>query len=285
MENRPYRGRGDLGACHPGGGRAGSLRGCEHAQAPAGGGLLRRPGDGGPHRRQAGDRLLPGLPYHGGGPEHPEPGGGRRLREEGLPRNRASRPPPQGNPGCEDKGEAAPDLHRSGPRREIQLRNTGGGSRKEDRRGDQGDAILPGRGESFRLGRRPLLLGEENRESPRGRDLQPGCEPPAAHRRDEPGPPEAPFLCGGVRLQGVPQGEPGGLGPETPDRGEGRTIQDSPRHGSPVRLFRPRRESGGGPDRRGRGQPLRRWRRKDRIFQQDLLFGDLPGQMASSSPT
>src|SRR3989337_1579738 len=273
-ENRSLRGRGALCAPHPGGGRAGSLRGCERAQARAGGGRLRRPGDGSPHRRQAGDRLLPGLPCHAGGCAYPEPGVGRRLREGGHPRDRTSPPPPQGSPDRTDRYEAPPDLHRPGPRRKIQLRKTGGGSREEDGRGGQSDAILSGRGENFPLGRRPLLRGQKNRGSTRGRGLQPGREPPAAIGGEKPGFPETPFPYGRVRLQGVPQGEPGGLEPETPDRGEGRAVRDSPGHRGPARLLRLRREGDGGSPRPGRGKPRRRGRRKGRPSPEDFLFGD-----------
>src|SRR3972149_6133684 len=253
-ENRSLRGRGALCAPHPGGGRAGSLRGCERAQARAGGGRLRRPGDGSPHRRQAGDRLLPGLPCHAGGCAYPEPGVGRCLREGGHPRDRTSPPPSQGSPDRKDRYEAPPDLHRAGYRRKIQLRNTGGGSREEDGRGGQSDAILSGRGENFPLGRRPLLRGQKNRGSTRGRGLKPGREPPAAIGGGKPGVPEKPFPYGRVRLQGVPQGEPGGLEPETPDRGEGRAVRDSPGHRGPAPLPPPPGGGDGGSPRPWRGK-------------------------------
>src|SRR3989337_2968306 len=201
-------------------------------------------------------------------------GGRRRLREVDHPRDRTSPPPPQGTPDRKDRDEAPPDLHRAGPRRKIQLRNTGGGSREENGRGGRRNAILPGRDENIPLGRRPLLRGQKNRGRARGRGLQPGCEPPSVHRREEVGPPEEPFLFGGIRLQGVPQGELGGLEPETPDRGEGRAVRDSPRHRGPARLLRLRRESDGGSARPGRGKPRRRGRRKGRPSPEDFLFGD-----------
>src|SRR4030067_1863821 len=128
-----------------------------------------------------------------------------------------------------DRYEAPPDLHRAGYRRKIQLRNTGGGSREEDGRGGQSDAILSGRGENFPLGRRPLLRGQKNRGSTRGRGLQPGVGPPAPLGGEKLGSPETPFRYGGIRLQGGAQREPGGLEPETPDRGEGRAGRDSSR--------------------------------------------------------
>src|SRR3970040_105637 len=179
-----------------------------------------------------------------------------------------------GSPDRKDRYEAPPDLHRAGYRRKIQLRNTGGGSREEDGRGGQSDAILSGRGENCPLGRRPLLRGQKSRGSTRGRGLQPGREPPAAIGGEKPGFPETPFPYGRVRLQGVPQGEPGGLEPETPDRGEGRAVRDSPGHRGPARLLRLRREGDGGSPRPGRGKPRRRGRRKGRPSPEDLLFGD-----------
>src|SRR4030065_236333 len=98
-------------------------------------------------------RACPGLSvrWEGGSPRNP--GGGRRLREVDHFRDRTSPPSPQGSPDRKDRDEAPPDLHRAGPRRKIQLRNTGRGSREEDGRGRRRDAILPGRDDNIPLGR------------------------------------------------------------------------------------------------------------------------------------